>query len=115
MRVNQDAWAASSPRTMEKKDFCRPVVIGPGFPVPIRRLSISRTGVSSAAVPVTNTSSAIYISSRVNRSSITTMPCSRASSMTEFRVIPSRMEVNGVVLIRPLRTMKIFSPVPSET
>ena len=33
----------------------------------------------------------------------------------EFLVMPSRIEVNGVVLIFPRRMMKIFSPVPSDT
>lgn len=52
------------PSTTSKKRRWTLAVIGPRLPEPIVRSSISRTGVTSAAVPQKNTSSARYISSR---------------------------------------------------
>ena len=63
----------SLPFTMLKYLDCMASVIGPRFPFPIIRLSISLMGVISAAVPVKNSSSAKNSWSRIrlsNRSSI---------------------------------------------
>ena len=49
----------SLPWTISKNAACSFCVMGPGLPDPIFRLSTSRIGVISAAVPVKNASSAI--------------------------------------------------------
>jgi len=54
-------------------------------------LSISRTGVTSQAVPVKKTSLAAYSMSRVKACSTTSIRFSRARVMTESRVIAVRM------------------------
>ena len=48
--------------------------MGPGWPVPMVRSSISRTGVISAAVPVRKTSSAMCSRSRLSGRSSAGMP-----------------------------------------
>ena len=48
-------------------------------------------------------------------SDIELVPRSAASCMIVSRVIPSRMDVSGGVLITPFRTMNTFSPLPSAT
>ena len=50
--------ATMAPETMEKNSSCTRLVIGPRLPAPMVMRSIVRTGVTSAAVPVKNTSSA---------------------------------------------------------
>src|SRR5205085_8779425 len=57
----------SLPVTTSKNAFWMASVIGPALPSPICRPSSSRIGVTSAAVPVKNASSAMYTSSRVRR------------------------------------------------
>src|SRR5690242_10366738 len=57
--VSQSACFSAFPLTVSKNAFCMRVVIGPRFPSPIVRPSTSRIGVTSAAVPVKNASSAI--------------------------------------------------------
>src|SRR5215475_12561989 len=57
--VSQALKVSSFPCTTRKNACCSLCVMGPGRPLPIVRLSTSRIGVSSAAVPVKNTSSAI--------------------------------------------------------
>jgi len=47
------------PFTVSKNSDCRRVVTGPRPPLPIGRLSYSRIGVTSAAVPVKKASSAM--------------------------------------------------------
>ena len=61
-------------------------------------LSTERIGVTSAAVPTTNTSSATYSDSRGSTVSWTVKPRSRASVITESRVIPPRIDeaIGGV-------------------
>src|SRR5207245_1934796 len=56
---SQEACFASPPSTLSKKADCKSRVTGPGLPVPTVPSSRSRIGVSSAAVPVMNTSSAM--------------------------------------------------------
>jgi hypothetical protein len=78
--------------------------------------STLRTGVSSAAVPVKNTSSAMYSISRGMCSSRTGIPCAAASCMMVWRVIPPRMlPSSGVVMSAPSDTMNTFCPDPSLT
>src|SRR5882724_9792784 len=62
--VSQALKVSSFPCTTRKNACCSLCVMGPGRPLPIVRLSTSRIGVISAAVPVKKTSSAIYSSSR---------------------------------------------------
>ena len=62
-----------------------------------------------------NASSAIYTSSLVNRSSLTVYTISPAMVIIDSRVMPSSIEVSGVVFMTPFLTMKTFSPVPSAT
>lgn len=100
---------------MSKKMDCNLRVIAPLFPLPIILLSISLIGVTSAAVPVKNASSAIYISSLVKRSSLTSIPISFAMVIMLCLVMPSRIEVRGVVFNTPSLTINMFSPLPSET
>ena len=91
-------------------------MIGPTAPFADLRLSTSRTGVTSAAVPVKNTSSASQSWSRVMRHSSTGMPSSRASVRIVSRVMPSRIEPRDRgVWSTPFFTMKMFSPEPSLT
>src|ERR671925_919958 len=68
-KVSQLLYLVSFPLMTLKKVVCTSAVTGPGRPAPIWRLSTSRIGVTSAAVPVKKASSAVYSSSRVNRSS----------------------------------------------
>jgi hypothetical protein len=56
--VSQLSYFGSRPATTSKNAFCSVAAIGPREPAPIVRRSISRIGVTSAAVPVRNTSSA---------------------------------------------------------
>lgn len=89
---------------------------GPGLPAPMARLSTSRIGVTSAAVPVKNASSDRYSSSRVIRSSRTGIPSSRASVRMVSRVMPARMDPDsGGVIRQPRLTTNRFSPLPSLT
>ena len=76
-------------------------MIGPGLPVPIFLLSTSLTGVISAAVPERNISSAMYNSSLVNLLSFIEILLSSAILKTQSLVIPSSIDVTGVVLILP--------------
>ncbi len=57
--VSQDRYLAFLPCTASKNNRCSFRVIGPHSPDPMVRLSSSRIGVTSAAVPVKNASSAI--------------------------------------------------------
>ena len=92
------------------------VVTGPGLPAPIVILSMLRMGVISAAVPVKNTSSAMYSISRGICASRTAIPASRASVMIVSRVIPPRIvPSSGVVTIVPPDTRNTFCPEPSLT
>src|ERR1700694_3167130 len=52
--VSHDAYLGFLPLTASKNSACSFRVIGPQVPSPIGRLSSSRIGVTSAAVPVTN-------------------------------------------------------------
>ncbi len=80
------------------------------------RSSTSLIGVTSAAVPVKNTSSAPNRSPRVIERSRTSMPSSPSSFVTDARVMPSRIPApTGGVETTPSRTTKMFSPDPSET
>ena len=90
-------------------------VILPGAPVPILLPSSSTIGVISAAVPEKKASSDIYASSRVNRSSITSIPSSSAIRITLSLVIPSSIDVSGVVFSLLSLMVKTFSPLPSDT
>ena len=73
-------------------------------------------GVISAAVPVKKTSSAMYRLSRGMSCSMTSWPNSPASVMTQSRVSPGSTEaVSGGVMSLPSRTVKRFSPLPSDT
>jgi len=83
-------------------------------PAPIWRSSISRTGVTSAAVPVMNASSARYVSSRVNRSRPPDA-VSRRTARTASRRNPGENRRVRRRLHAPPRTMKMFSPLHSET
>ena len=75
-----------------------------------------RIGVTSAAVPVKKTSSAMYSSSRGISDSTTSKPSSRAILMMLARVMPARIDApSGGVMILPSRTTKTFSPEPSLT
>src|SRR5208282_2180696 len=65
-------------------------VTGPATPLPMVMRSIERTGVTSAAVPTKNTSSARYSISRGMFASFTGMFKSAASLMMVSRVIPGR-------------------------
>ena len=56
--VSHSGCDVSLPRTTSKKRSCRRRVIGPTTPSPMGRSSTSRIGVTSAAVPVRNASSA---------------------------------------------------------
>ena len=56
--VSHDFFAALRPLTVSKNSDCNFVVTGPRLPAPIGRLSYSRMGVTSAAVPVKKASSA---------------------------------------------------------
>ena len=58
-KVSQCSCFLSRPATTSKNASCRALVMGPRLPSPIWRLSISRIGVTSAAVPVRKTSSAM--------------------------------------------------------
>ena len=92
-------------------------VMGPVFPEPIGRPSISSTGVRCAAVPVKKTSSALYISERgICRSTVPMASSLRASSITVLRVMPTSIPSPGAgVTSSPPETTKTFSPEPSET
>src|SRR5262249_30001908 len=63
--VSQDLYLAERPLTTSKNNDWIFSVTGPREPRPIGRPSSSRIGVTSAAVPVKNASSARYTSSRV--------------------------------------------------
>ena len=76
-------------------------------------LSSSLIGVTSAAVPVKNASSAVYTSSRVIFFSITSTFRSFAIVITVSLVIPSKALLKVGVYNFPCLTIKIFSPVPS--
>ncbi len=79
-------------------------------PEPIFLLSNSRMGVTSAAVPVKNASSAVYTSSRVIFFSITSTSKSLAIVMIVSLVIPSSALLKlGVINLSSL-IKKIFSP-----
>src|SRR5690606_41923146 len=80
------------PDTASKKAFWGWVVTGPRAPAPIWRPSISRIGVTSAAVPVKKASSAMYRSSRVSRRDSTRRPRSAAIWWMDARVIPVRAQ-----------------------
>ena len=58
-QASQSAWAGTLPFTTSKNRLWMRVVTGPRFPSPIWRLSSSRMGVTSAAVPVKKASSAM--------------------------------------------------------
>ena len=64
---------------MSKKVFCNFSEIGPLLPAPMILWSIERIGVTSAAVPLKNTSSAKYNLSLEIPSSTTSYPKSLAS------------------------------------
>ena len=98
-----------------KNIACSFVVSGPRLPLPIIRLSSSRLGVTSAAVPVKKASSAQYTSSLVIRFSMTGISISPANSIIEARVIPSKQEVMSGVYSLLFLIIKIFSPDPSAT
>src|SRR4030065_2099049 len=87
--VSPAVGAAARPCTQSKYIACSLAVMGPRVPSPIARLSSSRIGVTSAAVPVKNASSAMYTSSRVMRFSTTLMPSSPAACMMVARGMPS--------------------------
>src|SRR5437867_3582103 len=57
--VSHDTYFGFLPLTASKKSACSFLVIGPHVPSPIGRLSSSRIGVTSAAVPVKKASSAM--------------------------------------------------------
>ncbi len=57
--VNHERWFSERPLTTSKNIDCNFSVTGPRLPEPITRLSSSRIGVVSAAVPVKKASSAI--------------------------------------------------------
>ena len=77
-------------------------VIGPGHG--IARSSTEFTGVTSAAVPHTNISSAMYRSLRARSSTRTSKPRSRAIVITESCVMPSRAPAaSGGVMSLPWR------------
>ena len=65
--ASQSLYFSERPLTISKNADCNFSVIGPRLPAPIIRPSSSRIGVTSAAVPVKNASSAMYTSSRVKR------------------------------------------------
>jgi hypothetical protein len=98
-----------------KNACCRVSVMGPRAPRPTLILSTDRIGVISAAVPVKNSSSARYSSSRGTRCSTTGMPLRRARVITVSRVIPgSTDDTSGGVTRVPFFTMNRFSPLPSD-
>jgi hypothetical protein len=78
--------------------------------------SISRTGVTSAAVPVRKISSARIISSRVKALTEVRTPASSARRRMVSRVMPGTIdEVSSLVHSWPSRTKKTFSPVALDT
>src|SRR2546423_5825096 len=72
--VSHSAYFGLRPLTMSKNAFWIFSVTGPREPLPSSMRSISRMGVTSAAVPVKNASSAMYTSSRVMRFSTSFRP-----------------------------------------
>src|SRR5262249_54332411 len=86
---SHSAYCGVRPQSVSSKTpwICR--VMGPGSPIGMS--STSRTGVSSAAVPVRNSSSAFTSSPRAMSRSKTSKPRSRAIVITDLRLIPSRM------------------------
>ncbi len=114
--VSQLCRSGASPVSTAKNARCNASVTGPRLPEPIVILSTDRIGVTSTAVPAKNSSSATYSVSRGIVSSRTSYPSSRASVITESRVMPGRMEADaGGVRRMPSRTTKMFSPLPSLT
>jgi hypothetical protein len=89
-------------------------VIGPRRPMPIWRLSSSRIGVTSAAVPVKKASSAAIDFVAGDALFLTEAQFSAICS-TVARVMPSRQEVRSGVYSLPFLTMNRFSPAPSAT
>ena len=78
--------------------------------------STERSGVISAAVPVKNTSSAMYSISRGTICSRTGIFRSSHSFITELRVMPgSTLAPIGGVISAPSMATKMFSPDPSLT
>src|SRR5207248_27017 len=67
-------------RVISRKRAMMRVVMGPGFPFPIKRPSALTTGTISAAVPVRKHSSATKISCRVKSASVAPMSNSPAIS-----------------------------------
>ena len=74
------------------------------------------TALTSAAVPVRNTSSARYRSLRARSATRTSMPASAAMAITESRVMPGSApaDMGGVTMTSP-SPAKMFSPEPSAT
>jgi hypothetical protein len=102
------------PSNNPKNSFCILAVTGPGLPAPTGLPSTERIGVISAAVPHMNNSSHRYRYSRGMSRSTTSMPASRASVISELRVMPlSSAALTGVVCSAPSKTMNRFSPAPS--
>lgn len=115
--VHQCMYFSLLPVTQLRYIFCNSAVSGPVLPDPMSRLSICPTGVTCAAVPVRNTSSAKYSSLRLILRCMTLMPSSfSASVITESLVIPSNaFAVSAGVCRLPPLSMNRFSPLPSDT
>src|SRR5690606_35149975 len=113
--ASQCRYLGLRPLTTSKKAFCSFSVTGPRLPWPMRRLSISRMGVTSAAVPVKKASSAMYRSSRVRRRVWIVSPRSAAIACTDSRVMPVSAEAISGSYRTPFLTIKMFSPEPSAT
>ena len=94
----------SLPFTTSKKRSCSRFVIGPTVPSPMVRLSTSRTGVISAAVPVKkHLVGEVELVARDAAPRATSRPSSRASVRTVSRVMPSRIDAeSGGVRSMPL-------------
>ena len=115
--VIQWLYAGRLPRTTSWKIASSCWVTGPILPLPTTYLSTEPTARISAAVPTIKISSATYSSVRSTERSTTVRPSSRlASSITEERVILSRIEsVLLGVTSTPSRMSITQLPGPSAT
>src|SRR6185437_8680269 len=114
--ASQCSLSAVVPENSPKKACCSRSVMGPRRPLPTGMRSTERIGVTSAAVPVKNSSSARYSSSRGMDASRTVRPSCAASFITVSRVIPPSTEcARPGVSTLPSLTRKRFSPAPSLT
>ena len=89
MYSNQLYLSSTLASTTSKNAVCISSVIGPLLPIPISLPSTDLIGVTSAADPVKNSSSAMYSDSLCIGLSMTSYPKSFAICIIVARVIPS--------------------------